>query len=164
MTLAELALRVGVTSSALSQIERNRANPTLGTLKSIADALGMTIGQFFPAAPARERNVVRAVERKRLMPRRGITYDLLTPDLSGQIEFILSTYERGASSGDRAFAYPAEQCGFILRGTAEIRLNDTPYRLSAGDSIRFDCSTPHKINNAGKGRLQCLWAITPPTF
>lgn len=164
LTLAALAEQVGITRSALSQIERNQANPTLGTLKNIASALGMTIGQFFPSPSAPVRVVVRAGERKRLSPRRGITYELLTPDLGGRIEFILGTYERGVTSGDEAFSYAAEQCGLVLQGSAEIQLADTAYRLEAGDSIRFDCSIPHRIVNTGRSKLQCLWAITPPTF
>jgi transcriptional regulator with XRE-family HTH domain len=164
LTLAALAQQVGITRSALSQIERNQANPTLGTLKNIASALGMTIGQLFPSPSAPVRVVVRAAERKRLSPRRGITYELLTPDLGGRIEFILGTYERGVSSGDEALAYAAEQCGLVLQGVAEIQLADTAYRLEAGDSIRFDCSIPHRIVNTGRSKLQCLWAITPPTF
>lgn len=164
LTLERLAEKVGITSSALSQIERNQASPTLGTLKAIASALGTTIGQLFPSTAAPGRVVVKPAERKRLSPRHGITYELLTPDLAGQIEFILSVYERGASTGDEAFAYPAEQCGLVLDGVAEIHLSDTVHRLEAGDSIRFDCSIPHRIVNAGRRRLRCLWAISPPTF
>jgi transcriptional regulator with XRE-family HTH domain len=164
LTLAALAAKVGITPSALSQIERNQASPTLGTLKAIASALGITIGQLFPTSAAPDRVVVRPAERKRLSPRRGITYELLTPDLAGQIEFILSVYERGASTGAEAFAYPAEQCGLVLEGVAEVHLGDRVHRLEAGDSIRFDCSIPHRVVNAGPGKLRCLWAISPPTF
>jgi len=164
LTLAVLADEVGITRSALSQIERNQANPTLGTLKAIASALGITIGQLFPQSPSAGRMVVRANARKRLSPRRGITYELLTPDLSGRIEFILATYTCGASTGDEAFAYPGEQCGLVLQGLAEIHLRETVYRLAAGDAIRFDCSIPHRIANASRVTLRCLWAITPPTF
>src|ERR1700694_3951055 len=64
LTLAALAQQVGITRSALSQIERNQANPTLGTLKNIASALGMTIGEFFPAPSVPVRVVVRAAERQ----------------------------------------------------------------------------------------------------
>lgn len=164
LTLDGLAAKVGVTPSALSQIERDQASPTLGTLKAIASALGITIGQLFPSSTVADRVVVRPADRKRLSPRRGITYELLTPDLAGQIEFILSVYEPGASTGDEAFAYPAEQCGLVLDGVAQVHLSDAVYRLRAGDSIRFDCSIPHRIVNAGRGRLRCLWAISPPTF
>lgn len=164
LTLEFVAQEAGITRSALSQIERNQANPTLATLKALASALGITIGQLFPPAAAPGRIVVRRGERKRLWPRSGITYELLTPDLGGRIEFILGIYDQGASTGDEAFAYPAEQCGLVLQGRAEIHLSETSYRLEAGDSIRFDCSIPHRIVNAGPSELRCLWAISPPTF
>jgi transcriptional regulator with XRE-family HTH domain len=163
-TLQDLAGSADITPSALSQIERDQASPTLGTIKALATALGTTIGQLFPPATVPGRVVVRPGDRKRMSPRRGITYELLTPDLSGQIEFILSVYEPGASTGDTGFAYPAEQCGLVIEGTAEVHLNETVHRLRAGDSIRFDCSIPHRIVNVGRDKLRCLWAITPPTF
>jgi len=164
LTLKEIADKAGITPSALSQIERDHSNPTLGSLKAIATALGTTIGHLFPASAPSSRVVVRAAERKRLSPRRGITYELLTPDLSGQIEFILSIYEPGASTGDDGFAYVAEQCGLVLDGMADVSLYDTVHRLHAGDSIRFDCSAPHRIVNPGRKKLRCIWAIIPPTF
>jgi transcriptional regulator with XRE-family HTH domain len=164
LTLKDVADKAGITPSALSQIERDQSNPTLGSLKAIASTLGTTIGHLFPAPAASDRLVVRAGERKRLSPRRGITYELLTPDLSGQIEFIVSVYAPGASTGDEAFAYPGEQCGVVLEGVADVTLYDTVHRLHAGDSIRFDCSVPHRIANPGRRQLKCIWAIIPPTF
>ena len=67
-------------------------------------------------------------------------------------------------TGDEAFAYPGEQCGVVLTGVAEVTLYDTVHRLRAGDSIRFDCSVPHRIVNPGRRELRCIWAIIPPTF
>jgi transcriptional regulator with XRE-family HTH domain len=164
LTLREVAAKAGITTSALSQLERDQFNPTLGTLKALAMALNLTIGSLFAPSAMPNRVVVRPGERKRLTPRQGITYHLLTPDLSGQIEFILSVYEVGASTGDEPFAYPAEQCGLVLDGVAEIHLGDTVHRLEAGDSIRFDCAIPHRIVNVGATELKCIWAIIPPTF
>jgi len=164
LSLRELAAKAGVTASALSQLERDQLNPTLATLKAIATALNITIGSLFAPPTMKRRLVVHPGERKQLSPRRGIAYYLLTPDLAGQIEFILSVYDVGASTGEEAFAYPAEQCGLVLQGVAEVHLGDVAHRLEAGDSIRFDCSIPHRIANVGSTELQCLWAIVPPTF
>ena len=164
LTLREVAAKAGITTSALSQLERNQFNPTLSTLKALANALHITIGSLFTASSVPDRVVVRVGERKALSPRQGITYQLLTPDLSGQIEFILSVYEVGVSTGEELFAYSAEQCGVLLDGTAEVHLGDQVHRLEVGDSIRFDCSIPHRIVNVGTGQLRCIWAIIPPTF
>jgi transcriptional regulator with XRE-family HTH domain len=164
LTLREAAAKAGISPSALSQLERDQFNPTLGTLKALAAALGITIGSLFTPAAVAGRLVVSPADRKRLSPRQGITYHLLTPDLSGQIEFILSVYDAGASTGPEPFAYPAEQCGLVLDGAAEVHLGDVVHRLEAGDSIRFDCAIPHRIVNVGAGELKCIWAIIPPTF
>ncbi|KAB2822721.1 MAG: helix-turn-helix transcriptional regulator, partial [Paludibacter sp.] len=46
LNLNELAKRVGISSSALSQIENGKAFPTIITLKSIADQLQTTVGEL----------------------------------------------------------------------------------------------------------------------
>jgi len=105
LTLGQVAAKVGVSVSALSQLERDQFNPTIATLKAIATTLDTTIGSLVAETSPLDRAVVRVAERKRLSPRRGITYQLLPPDLSGHIELILSEYEVGAGTGEEAFAY-----------------------------------------------------------
>ena len=46
MSLRELAKRAGTTASMLSQIERNLVNPSISTLKSIAQALEVPMFKF----------------------------------------------------------------------------------------------------------------------
>ena len=47
ISLRELAKRAGTTASMLSQIERNLVNPSISTLKSIAQALEVPMFKFF---------------------------------------------------------------------------------------------------------------------
>ena len=164
LRLQDVADKAGITTSALSQLERDRLNPTVGTLKAVATVLNITIGSLFATTPSADQMVVRPGSRKLLSPRKGITYELLTTDLSGDIQFFISVYEAGAMSGDDTFAYPAEQCGLMLAGVADVQVGDVVHRLRVGDSIRFDCSLPHRIVNPGRTRMRCLWAITPPSF
>lgn len=46
ITLADLATRLDITASALSQM-LNGANPTLSTLKKVAEALGVELTDIF---------------------------------------------------------------------------------------------------------------------
>src|ERR1051325_2806148 len=64
LTLNDVAAKSGITQSALSQIEREQASPTVGTLKAIASALSVTIGDLFPASRSPGRAVVHPAERK----------------------------------------------------------------------------------------------------
>ena len=94
----------GVGVSEVLDLERDRLNPTVGTLKSVATALNITIGSLFATSPTADHLVVRAAHRKLLRPRQGITYELLTPDLTGQIEFFIS---RGCSGARTSASMPA---------------------------------------------------------
>src|SRR5260370_18665578 len=110
LTLGRVAEKVGVSVSALSQLERDQFNPTIATLKAIATTLDTTIGSLVAETSPLDRAGVRAGERKRLSPRRGLTYQLLTPDLSGHIELILRGYARGPGPGAETLASSAWQC------------------------------------------------------
>lgn len=164
LTLHQVAQKVGLTRAAISQIERDRSNPSIGSLKAIADALGITMGSLFDTAHPPGSLVVHPSQRKVLSPRRGISYYLLTPDLNGRVEFILSEYQVGATTGDVHYTHPGEECGLVLQGRLELQVGDETYVLKAGDSIRFDCSVPHRLTNIGKTVLRCIWAVSPPSF
>src|SRR5260370_16534036 len=102
LTLGRVAEKVGVSVSALSQLERDQFNPTIATLKAIATTLDTTIGSLVAETSPLDRAVVRAGERKRLSPRRGITYQLLTPALPAHLPPILSEYAAPAPPGAQA--------------------------------------------------------------
>ena len=61
--LRELARRVGVSPSLVSQIELDRVNPSVSTLYAIVTELGMTMSDVFGERP--EERVVRAGRRPR---------------------------------------------------------------------------------------------------
>ncbi len=164
LTLRQVAEKVGLTRAAISQIELDHSNPSIGTLKAIADALGITMGSLFDTTRPPRSLVVHRSQRKVLLPRRGITYYLLTPDLNGRVEFILSEYQVGATTGEVHYTHAGEECGLVLQGRLELQVGEETYVLKAGDSIRFECSVPHRLTNIGRTVLRCIWAVSPPSF
>jgi transcriptional regulator with XRE-family HTH domain len=61
------AAETGFSASFISQLENGQVSPSLGSLHKIAEALGVTLGEFFAAAETGEEPlVVRAKERHRL--------------------------------------------------------------------------------------------------
>jgi quercetin dioxygenase-like cupin family protein len=161
-----MAHKTGLSPSAISQIERGRSNPSVGSLKTIADALGTTLGALFSHGGPGTRRPILVHERTRkvLSPAAGITCHLLTANLAGRIQFMLSVYEPGASTGDRLYSHEGEEAALVLEGTMELQVGDETYLLRSGDSIRFECSAPHRVTNTGHGALRAIWAITPPSF
>ena len=52
LSLRELARRIGVSASLISQIERDKVNPSVGTLYSLVRELGLSMGDLFSTEPA----------------------------------------------------------------------------------------------------------------
>ena len=63
ISLRELARRVGVSPSLVSQIELDRVNPSVSTLYSLVTELGMTMSDVFGDADAPDERVVRRASR-----------------------------------------------------------------------------------------------------
>ena len=100
MSLRELAKRAGTTASMLSQIERNLVNPSISTLKSIAQALEVPMFKFFKEEEPQVQMIVRRGENKTIgHPDADLSYTLLTPDVRGNIEFCRMSIPPGFTSG-----------------------------------------------------------------
>src|SRR3990170_4266467 len=118
-------------------------------------------------APARpEGRVVRRAQRARLTyPGLRATDYLLSPDLSGKLEMIWAEAEPGGGSGDQPYVHAGdEEYVVVIKGRMEIWVGEERYVLHAGDAITFSSRVPHKWKNVGRGRLEALWAITPPSY
>src|SRR5947199_8829062 len=62
ISLRELARRVGVSPSLVSQIELDRVNPSVSTLYSLVTELGMTMSDVFGDTPQPAPRVVRELD------------------------------------------------------------------------------------------------------
>ncbi|MFW6377981.1 MAG: cupin domain-containing protein [Bacillota bacterium] len=166
MTINTLAQEAEVSSSLISQIERGKICPTVATLWKILTPLNQSIGSFFDENKVNTKKVVRKNDRKRLnLSNSNAIYELLTPDLNGDLEFLKITIEPGESNTDRSMiTHQGEECGVILEGNLELILQNEKYYLEEGDSIRFDSSIPHRFINNGEVKSVSYWVMTPPSF
>ncbi|HNS32331.1 MAG TPA: XRE family transcriptional regulator [bacterium] len=167
ITLREIARRLDVSASFISQVETGKASPSLSTLKNIADVLSTTVGNLIGEGQGVSDNpVVRASERKHMQKvGEGIRFYLLTSqDANKQMEPLLFKLDEKATSGDASYRHFGQEFVLVLKGTVEISLNDISYVLKKGDSIYFNSSIPHSFRNTGRGEAEAIWVVTPPTF
>jgi len=166
LTIKELAEKANITSSMLSQIERGLANPSINTLKLIAQALDTPLFKFFVEDNGTTNQVVTPDKRKRisLSDEEGVIYELLTPDLTGSIEFCMLTLEPGKTTSDSPMGHEGEEVALVLSGTTELILENKTLTLNAGDSIRIPPRTNHKWFNPTNETMTLVFAVTPPTF
>src|SRR6185436_19840282 len=78
MTVRGLARYVGVSPSLVSQIERSRVMPSVGTLYAIANELGLVVDDLFRASPSRAKGREKAPEKESSFV--DIQNPVITPD------------------------------------------------------------------------------------
>ncbi len=166
LTLNEIAARSGLTRSFLSQVERNLTSPSVASLRKVAQAFGVPLTELFQGPVMPENRVVRRDERRQLIhPSRQWRDYLLTPNLTGKLQVILSVIEPGGGSGEEPYAHDSdEECVIILRGRLEFWVGTDRYILEEGDSIVFESRIPHRNRNPGPEQAEVLWITTPPSY
>lgn len=167
MTLQQIADEVGVSTGYLSQIERNRSKLPIGVLKKIANVLGVQLSWFFQPGvigPAEEREFIVRAERRRKMSftGTGISEELLSPNLNGPLEVLLSTIAPGADSD--FYSHDGFEAGLVVRGVLDLWIGDKTFRLARGDSFSFPSTTEHRCANPGSEPTEIVWVITPPHY
>jgi transcriptional regulator with XRE-family HTH domain len=158
----ELARRVGVTPSLLSQLERGTVNPSVVTLFQLAEALGTSTDYFFGEGKVSGRHpgpLVHRDERARIVLSGGITWERLTPTDEHDFEFMQCTYPPGTSSAQEMQRHPGRDYGVLVEGRLDIEVGFATYHLEPGDSIAFDASLPHRLSNPGTVAARTIWVV-----
>lgn len=162
--LIAFAKKIGKTPSYLSQVERGIASPSIMALREISKMLNVPIF-YFLVDDEKQSAIVRKNERKVLrFPNSHLTFELLTPDLSKQIEMIRIRMGPGASTCIIPLSHQGEECTFVLDGKMEIQIGDEFFILEEGDTIYYIANIPHKITNIGEKDLIVISSITPSNF
>jgi transcriptional regulator with XRE-family HTH domain len=166
LTLKEVAEKVQVSESLISQIERNRVSPSIDTLMSIIQILDIDLEYLFKDFRTNKKvSLIRAGERNKLVMHDVTYYQLSVLDEGAAehaIEAFLLRIEPGKEKGDITYGHKGNELGFILTGTGELLYGTEVYQLEKGDSISFPSDIPHILRNNGREVLEALWVVTPP--
>jgi transcriptional regulator with XRE-family HTH domain len=169
MTVEALASRAGVSTGALSQLERGQGNPSLQTLQRLATALSIPLVQLLQGAAEPEHYVVRAGHGPRLPAPSDDTRDsqvlreLLTPS-GGRLQVIRSEVPPGFSNEGRSYRHLGQECVVVLSGRLRVSIGQEIVELSQGDTITYDCTSAHWWANPGTETTVVLGAVTPLAF
>lgn len=167
MHLNELAEKVGVSPSALSQIEKAKSFPSIITLKAIAENLHTTVGDLIGENESLVNNPVVAKKDIKFIDQNKsgtIIYLLSHHDVNKQMDTYLVRFAR-ASGIDGLFQNPIGQifC-HVLSGEVKFDLNDKSFIVKQGDSIYFNAKTSYNAINVSDSVSEILWIQSPPTF
>jgi transcriptional regulator with XRE-family HTH domain len=173
LSLRELARQAGLSASLLSQIERGRTEPSISSLRKIAEALGVSIFYLLDERPdpqgAGERTlegqVVRRAERRRVaLPHSGLRYELLVPDMSGRMEAWIATLEPGSATGESPRGHLSDEFMLVISGETELEYGEETVVLGPEDAIYLDGTIPHRLRVLGDRPLVFLSVLSPPVL
>ena len=105
--------------------------------------------------------VVTPAEREVLHLDSGVTWELLGKLLDTHIEFLRITYAPGGSSSGAGvlMRHQGTEYGHVLSGQLNLTLGFDSYVLRPGDSVSFDCVTPHAYENRGTEPAVGVWFV-----
>jgi len=174
MSVRGLARYVGVSPSLVSQIERGRVMPSVGTLYSIANELGLVVDDLFTGALPRRKSdrgdmavadvvnpVLKSGQRKVIKLADGVRWERLTPTPDKDVEFLVVVYDVGAEScpKDALIRHGGKEYAYVLSGRLGIKIGFEEFELAPGDSIAFDAQMPHRLWTVGKEPAEALWVV-----
>lgn len=188
-SLRELARRLNISASALSQIETGKSRPSVKTLYAIVSELGLSLDELF-AEPGQARQapttlaadpapssgngappddvggggvplVQRGDMRASLQLDSGVTWERLTPSTDPEVDFLFAIYEPGgaSSSNDKLVRHSGREYGIVLEGELELQIGFDTEVLGPGDSACFDSQQPHRLVNRGSDRTTAIWFV-----
>lgn len=169
----ELARRLGLSASLISQLESGQSRPSVGTLYAIVTELGVSLDHVIRGADApgpRETDggraggdtpVVHPGERATIDLDSGVRWEELAATREEGVDFLEAIYEvGGASTPDQSLMrHHGREYGYIVSGTLNIQIGFEEYQLEPGDSIAFDSTTPHRFFNRGDVPVHAIWFV-----
>ena len=185
-SLREMARRLDVSPSLVSQIETGKIQPSVRTLYAIVSELGVSLDAIFdqtssaratsakpaepqpgdaeparPAWPATAAFVQRAADRAGIDLETGVRWERMTTRNEPDIEFLFAIYPPGSESApaDALVRHNGREFGVVLSGRLGITIGFEDHVLAPGDSVSFDSTTPHRLHNDGREPVTAVWVV-----
>jgi transcriptional regulator with XRE-family HTH domain len=150
LTLVQLAAKAELSQPFLSQVENDRAQPSMESLLRIARALDTTPQLLFdpPTVHDAPLTVVRASDDAGVPAYR--------PLVAGDAPFHVVEFIDLPREFVDAWTHEGFEAAYVVSGEVEIDVNGTITRLAAGDSVSYDARLPHRHRTIGRRPARLL--------
>lgn len=164
MTLDNVAKAIGLTQSFVSNVERDKASPSVNSLLALCDLLGLTLGSLFDGS---DSSIVRRGNRRPIkFGGAGVEDYLLSSNAQSRLQVILSEMQPNAVGSEERYSLRADEVFVIaIAGELTIDLNGEETLLQHGDCMTYDPRIPHTFRNPSRTKkTTALFVITPPPY
>lgn len=167
LTLGDMSAASGLSTGALSQIERGIVSPTVRTLYIIAGVLSLSPAQLidpegFASAARANPYVLSKEDQPEIINAGGIIKKRASPEVVKAFKSYLVKLLPDGSSGDECYTHAGEELGYVISGSFTLQIEDRTYLLSAGDGFAFPSTLPHRFYNSSTDtEALVLWVNKP---
>lgn len=150
LSVRAFAAMTGFSPSFVSQLENGQVLPSLGSLHKIAEALGVTLGEFFAATETREETLIVGPEDRQRMDSTWTDahIEALGPmSPNRKMEPVLVIFGPGGRSGKHPHAQSHEEFAFVVKGRVTLTLADEQNTLDAGHAVTLPAHAPRLWEN-----------------
>lgn len=160
--LKDVASRVGISLSHLSQIERGASSPSIRDLMKISDVLELDMSTFFGSIKGQSLDnpafYTRIEDHGLLSFGEGITKVMLNTQSPDLLRTYLMIIEPNGHSGSKILTHSGFESGLVLQGCLHLQVGGQDCILREGDSFSFPSETPHRYSNGSQQVTRVVWA------
>jgi XRE family transcriptional regulator, regulator of sulfur utilization len=167
LSLDALARQSGVSKSMLSQIERDKTNPTVAVVWRLAQALGVEVAELLGGATRGAQHTINLVPKSQTpsmrTPDEKCELRILGPvELAGRFEWYEITLQAGGALRSEAHPPGSREHLTVLRGLVSVTSGDRTQQVAADETARYAADVPHAISNDGKSQAVALLVVLHP--
>ena len=175
----ELAARLGLSPSLISQIETGRSKPSVSTLYAMVTELHLSLDRLFrgpeedmgPEETGSEAShrahaigtgaIVHPDERHVIELESGVRWERLTGSPEDEVDFMYVVYDVGGASAINAtlMRHQGREYGYVISGRLGLKIGFRNHTLEPGDSIAFNSTQPHRLWTIGDEPVHAIWCV-----
>lgn len=164
ISLDELAKRSGVSKSMLSQIEQEKANPTVITVWKIALALGLAVQELMESGSSNIIEVIRSDDAPIIYSDDKLCKIRINSPvhMTDNLELYQMTFKPGGKNISMPHFPKAEEFLTVIEGKFRVTSGDYSTTLQKGDTGRYRADVEHTIENISEAEAEAYLVVFYP--
>ncbi len=164
ISISELSKRSGVSKSMLSQIEQEKANPTVTTVWKISRALDIPVEELLESNGSGQIEVLRKDDTPVIYSDdRSCKIKINSPiHMTDNLELYHMYLSPKGINISNAHIFNAEEFLTVIRGTLKVTAGGHEKILYTGDTARYKVDREHKIENTENEDAEAFLVVWYP--
>ncbi|WNV88464.1 XRE family transcriptional regulator [Umezawaea sp. Da 62-37] len=160
LSLSELARRSGIAKGTLSQLESGMGNPTIDTVFSLSNTLGVPVSDLLTAPVDSDVVLVRAADLD-VLSSNAVDLRMVRRLTIG--ETVVEVYDQRVRPGQTQYSsgHPGREHVLVISGVLRVGPPTAPYELGPGDYVCFPAQAPHTYRTVG-GPVESVLLLEHP--